>query len=132
MKQCRNRPTARALWLDHNAREDATGAIVNRPERWIPLLQSCESERQLVDVLRDFLASIPPADLAAIPATAGIASLEGAVDVAGMAVSIAREDLLFDGEPSSKVLLGNVSKVFAAAATRLAEIQSQRLRDRLE
>jgi hypothetical protein len=104
---------------------------VLRPERWIPLLQSCDSESDLVRVLRDYLATIPPTDLAAIPAGAGIASFESALDVAGIAVSLAREELLFIGDEDSRTLLNNVTAVFPAAATRLAEIQAQRLRDKL-
>lgn len=104
---------------------------MHRPERWIPLLQSCSSEHDLVRVLRDFLATIPPQDLAAIPAGAGIASLESAVDVAGIAVSLAREELLFSGDDQARTLLNNVTTVFAAAAMRLAELQSQKLRNRL-
>ena len=102
-----------------------------RPERWIPLLQSCDSETELVRVLRDFLATIPPGDLAAIPAGAGIASFDSALDVAAIAVSLAREELLFSGDETSRVLLNSVTTVFATAATRLAEIQARRLRDKL-
>jgi hypothetical protein len=104
---------------------------VHRPERWIPLLHSCASETELVRVLREYLATIPPKDLAAIPAGAGVASFENVVDVAGIAVGLAREELLFRGDDDARAMLSTVSKVFAAAATRLAEIQSQRLRDRL-
>ena len=105
------------------------GPSVHRPERWIPLLQTCESESDLVRVLRDFLQTIPPKDLACIPAGAGVATFESALDVAGIAVSLAREELLFSGDEASRSLLNNVTAVFAAAATRLAEIQSRRLRD---
>ncbi len=104
---------------------------MHRPERWIPLLESCNSEVELVRVLREFLATIPPKDLACIPAGAGVASFETAIDVAGIAVSLAREELLFVGDDQAKALLNNVTTVFSAAAMRLAEIQSQRLRDRL-
>lgn len=104
---------------------------MHRPERWIPLLQSCESEGELVRVLREFLGTIPPTDLASIPTGAGIASFETAVDVAGIAVSLAREELLFRGDETARGLLNNVTTVFTAAATRLAEIQARRLRDRL-
>ena len=104
---------------------------MHRPERWVPLLQSCDSETELVRVLRDFLATIPPTDLAAIPAGAGIASFDSALDVAAIAVSLAREELLFAGDEPSRVLLNSVTTVFAAAATRLAEIQAQRLRNKL-
>ncbi|HET9651462.1 MAG TPA: hypothetical protein VFP36_04700 [Usitatibacter sp.] len=82
-------------------------------------------------VLREFLGTIPPADLASIPAGAGVASFQTAVDVAGIAVSLAREELLFRGEEPARAMLNNVTAVFTAAAMRLAEIQSQRLRDRL-
>ena len=104
---------------------------MHRPERWIPLLQRCESEPDLVRVLRDFLETIPPSDLAVIPAGAGVATFESAVDLAGIAVSLAREELLYSGNDSGRELLHSVTKVFAAAAARLAEIQSQRLRDSL-
>lgn len=104
---------------------------MQRPERWIPLLQSCESEMDLVRVLREFLATLSPKDLATIPAGAGVATFETAADLAGIAVSLAREELLFRGDKSARALLNNVTKVFTAAATRLAEIQSQRLRNRL-
>ena len=104
---------------------------MHRPERWVPLLQSCDSESELVRVLRDFLATIPPKDLAAIPAGAGVASFDSALDVAAIAVSLAREELLFSGDETSRALLNSVTTVFSAAATRLAEIQSQRLRDKL-
>jgi hypothetical protein len=104
---------------------------VHRAERWVPLLQSCSSETELVGVLRDFLTTIPPKDLAAIPAGAGIATFESALDVAGIAVSLAREELLFSGDDNARHMLNRVTAVFTAAATRLAEIQSQRLRDRL-
>ncbi|HWH40938.1 MAG TPA: hypothetical protein VNU21_13940 [Usitatibacter sp.] len=104
---------------------------MHRPDRWIPLLQRCVSEADLVRVLRDFLETIPPSDLAEIPAGAGVATFESALDVAGIAVSLAREELLYAGNDSGRQLLHAVTKVFAAAAARLAEIQSQRLRDRL-
>jgi hypothetical protein len=103
---------------------------MHRAERWITLLQRCESETDLVRVLRDFLKTIPPSALAEIPAGAGVATFESAVDVAGIAVSLAREELLYAGSDSGRELLHSVTKVFAAAATRLAEIQSQRLRNR--
>ena len=102
---------------------------MHRPERWIPLLNECESETDLLRVLRDFLSTIPPKDLASIPIGAGIASFESAVDLAGIAVSLAREELLFSGEDEARKLLNNVTTVFAAAAKRLAELQSNRLRD---
>jgi hypothetical protein len=104
---------------------------VTRPDRWIPLLQSCDSETELVRVLRDFLGTIPPSDLAAIPAGAGIAGFESALDVASIAVSLAREELLFGGDEAARSVMAHVTAVFAAAATRLAEIQAQRMRDRL-
>jgi len=104
---------------------------VHRPERWIPLLRQCDSETDLVNVLRQFLATIPPRQLAQIPVGAGIAGFDSAVDVAGIAVSLAREELLYGGEQTTRDLLNHVTAVFAAAATRLAEIQSQRLRDSL-
>jgi hypothetical protein len=102
---------------------------VTRPERWIPLLQDCESETDIVRVLRDFLSTIPPKDLASIPTGAGVATFQSAVDLAGIAVSLAREELLFSGEEEARKLLNNVTAVFSAAATRLAVLQSQRLRD---
>ena len=102
---------------------------MHRPERWIPLLQKCESEADIVRTLRDFVRTIPPNDLAAIPARAGIATLESTVDLAGIAVSLAREELLFAGDEKSGAVFSNVTAVFAAAATRLAQIQSQRLSD---
>jgi len=102
---------------------------VHRPERWIPLLKECESETELMRVLRDFLSSVPPADLAAIPVGAGIATFESAVDLAGIAVSLAREELLFSGDEEARKLLNSVTAVFSAAAARLAELQSDRLRD---
>src|SRR4051812_39632058 len=92
---------------------------VHRPERWIPLLQKCESEADIVRTLRDFVRSIPADDLAAIPARAGIAALESSVDLAGIAVSLAREELLFAGDEKAGELFTNVTAVFAAAATRL-------------
>ena len=104
-------------------------ANVHRPERWIPLLQNCDSESDIMRVLRDFLASIPPKELAALPIGAGIASFQSAIDLAGIAVSLAREELLFAGDDEARKLLNNVTAVFSAAASRLAEIQSQRLRD---
>jgi glutaminase len=104
---------------------------VHLPERWIPLLHSCASEAELARVLREYLATIPPKDLAAIPAGADVASFEQAVDMAGIAVILAREELLFRGDDDARAMLNSVSTVFSAAATRLAEIQSQRLRDRL-
>ena len=104
---------------------------MHRPERWVPLLEKCESETDLVRVLRDFLRTIPPSDLAAIPAGAGVATFESAADLAGIAVSLAREELLYAGDDRGRELLNSVTKVFTVAATRLAEIQSQRLRSRL-
>ena len=71
----------------------------------------------------------PPADLAAIPVGAGIATFESAVDLAGIAVSLAREELLFAGDEEARKLLNSVTAVFSAAAARLAELQSDRLRD---
>ena len=101
---------------------------MHRPERWIPLLRTCESETDIVRVLRDFLATIPPNALAAIPAGAGVATFESALDVAGIAVSLAREELLFAGDEEARAMLNSVTAVFSAAAARLAQIQSQRLR----
>jgi hypothetical protein len=124
-------PTAAALALDENGVVEPDRSAVLRPERWIPLLQSCDSETELVRVLREFIATIPPTDLAAIPVGAGIATFDTALDVAGIAVSLAREELLFMGDGDSRDLLNNVTAVFTAAAMRLAEIQSQRLRDKL-
>lgn len=105
---------------------------MTRPERWIPLLQDCESETDILRVLRDFLATIPPKDMAALPIGAGIATFQSAVDLAGIAVSLAREELLFSGDEHLRTLLNHVTAVFSAAATRLAELESQRLRDLID
>jgi hypothetical protein len=106
----------------------AEANTVTRPERWIPLLQDCDSEIEIMRVLRDFLSTIPPKDLAEIPAGAGIATFQSVMDLAGIAVSLAREELLFSGDEEARRLLNSVTAVFSAAAGRLAELQSRRLR----
>lgn len=87
-----------------------------------PLLaaQSTEEVRQIVD---DYLQTLRSREIEALPP--GCWDALTVTDIAGSALILTREGLLYSGKPGSAGILHEVTQIFVAASDRIVAIQGR-------
>jgi hypothetical protein len=86
-------------------------------------IREAESEGEVVRVLTEYLESLHPMAVAAIPANLLSLHLTQAKDIMGAAVILARHETKMAQETPEAAIVKDVSNVLTAAATRLAVLQ---------
>ena len=86
---------------------------------WLSQIEGARSSRDLVGVLRDFLASMSADQLAELPQACRAENISSAPEIQEWAVTLAREDLKSVPESRSLRL---AAAVFAAAGAKLPKL----------
>ena len=87
---------------------------------WLSQIENARSTRDLIGVLRDFLASLTPEQMAELPAACRPEGISTAAEIQEWAVTLAREDLKSANFPGGALHLA--AAVFAAAGGKLPKL----------
>jgi hypothetical protein len=87
------------------------------------IIRAAESEGEVVKALTEYLESLHPMAVAAIPANLLSLHLTHTKDIMGAAVILARHETKMIQETPEAAIVKDVSNVLTAAATRLAVLQ---------
>jgi len=87
------------------------------------IIREAQSEGEVVRALTEYLESLHPMAVAAIPANLLSLHLTHAKDIMGAAVILARHETKMIQETPEAAIVKDVSSVLTAAATRLAVLQ---------
>ena len=94
-----------------------------KPASWQGLLAACATEAEVVDVVRDFLATISPYEAARLPVTLRPRRMLDANDITTYAFDLVRGDV-GDDDSGAQRALHRLAHFFSRASIRLAEIMS--------
>jgi hypothetical protein len=89
---------------------------------WLSQVQGARSEDELVRVIKEYLASWTPDELARLPEECQPRIVDGRDDVLAWAVVLARGDLKFSGDPLVAAQLHELATLFTAAGMRLPRL----------
>jgi hypothetical protein len=92
------------------------------PAIWATVLAEAHAESQVVSVVRDFVASITPEELAHLPAGVRPGRFVDAVDVNDFALVVALHNLAPNSNEPEPGLQVRIGTFFAAASHRLAQL----------
>ena len=86
-------------------------------------IREAETEGEVIRALQEYLESLHPMAVAAIPANLLSLSLSQAKDIMGAAVILARHEAKIIEQTPEAAIVKDVSNVLTTAATRLAVLQ---------
>ena len=93
--------------------------------RWQPLLSAAATEADVLRIMREYLATLGPEDIALLPDSCRIPAIHSTQDIEYAAVSLAQCDLKSDpGAPPSR-LLTEMAHTFAWAQARIRDLRSR-------
>ena len=98
-------------------------ASMHRFQRWRDLFQGASTVQGVERLIRDYVDSIPPTVLAALPDECRRAL--GDPNVQRAAVTILHCELAFKGEPATAEQLHEVAHTFAAASLRITRLTKE-------
>ena len=85
---------------------------------WLSQIEAAHSAADLMRVVRDYIASLPPDQLGALPRGLTPQAIATPANIQEWAVMLARADLTLGGSPG----LHQAAVVFAAAGSKLAKV----------
>lgn len=91
---------------------------------WLARLDAASGERELLVVVKDYVASWSPLELSRLPWDAHPGPLKGAADVSEYAVRVTQARLNFMGSVTDGLLLDRMMSFMTHAAMRLAQAAS--------
>ena len=94
------------------------------PDLWLYALEGAQSEKELVMVVREFLAIWTPREIQRLPASCRPTRLVDGDDVSAYAVELSLYRLETVSDPEDDRLLERIKAFFAHAASRVAAIRS--------
>jgi hypothetical protein len=89
---------------------------------WLAAVRGAASEQDLLAVLRRYVASRAPEEMAQVAADCRPRQPDSRDDVLEMAVILARAELKADGGPANDGMLRQMAAVFAEASIRLTRM----------
>ena len=92
---------------------------------WVAALAATESERNLVQVARDYLATWGPQEIARLPEQSRPGRVHGIEDINECAFNLSQCRLSFTGTLADALLLDRMASFFGCAAQRGSQIQSK-------
>jgi hypothetical protein len=98
-------------------------------EKWRSLIVHAATPEALTEVLRQYGDCILPSDVATLPERCQVALETAHVDLGGSAVVLLQEELRYAGPPEAAALLHEIAQTFAAASSRLTQMQGLYPRD---
>lgn len=93
---------------------------------WKALLDDAENDREVVSVVRDYLATWTPEDIFALPAECRPGHIRGADDVTYWAFEYTRIHCASPDDPALATPLLKLRTFFAHAAARLSQVTARR------
>jgi hypothetical protein len=91
---------------------------------WLYLLNTAESEMQVVGVARDFVATWSPLEISRLPASSRPGRLADEGDVSDLAYRLTRAHLTYTGSVTDWLLLERMMNFFVQANTRIGELHA--------
>ncbi len=89
-------------------------------------LDDADSEREVVTIVRDYLARIGPAELATLPEDCWPGKINDRDDIADYAVRVARRRTLSPQSVANDALLDRIHNLLSHASTRVATLAARR------
>lgn len=93
---------------------------------WLHALNSADSERDILETARDFLASWTPTEISRLPESCRPGRMGGGEDINEFAYRLAQQHLDFSGDREDRLLLERMMAFFVHAASRLAQVGADR------
>jgi hypothetical protein len=94
-----------------------------RKARWREELDAAASEKDVVNIVRDYVALLSRDDLSAMPEASRPGVIATAEEIAEWAVTLVRERLGLVAGGEGAEVMGDMGEFFAAAASRMIEIR---------
>ena len=98
----------------------ASSDILSRD--WKALLDDARSERDLVTLVRDYLATWTPEEIAALPPDCRPGPMRDAEDITFWAFEYTRRHIASEGDPAMAMPLLKLRTLFGHAAARLSQV----------
>lgn len=93
-----------------------------RKSRWRGELDAATSEKDVLNIARDYVAFLARGELASLPKDFKVGPIGSCMDITELALRLVKESMNYDSESSGLRLLRNMSEFFAAASEKLTEM----------
>jgi hypothetical protein len=107
---------------------EITGGGAARHERptglWPNVLDGARSEQDVVNIVREYMATWGPEELGRLPAACRPGKIHDAEDISDLAYCLASAHLAFTGDLADRLLLERLMGFFTHAGARLAVLQA--------
>lgn len=90
------------------------------PLGWNDLLIAARTENDVVTIVRDFIATLEPQEVASLPVPCRPGKFFEADDVTAFAFALVQHDC--SNDPEAAALVSRLSSIFSNASNRLAQI----------
>jgi hypothetical protein len=101
--------------MHHETEEQAA-----MPLGWNDLLKAARTENDVVTIVRDFIATLEPQEVASLPAPCRPGKFFEADDVTDFAFALVQHDC--GDDPQAAALVSKLSAIFSNASDRLSQI----------
>ena len=96
------------------------------PDSWLNALNSATTEKEIVAITKDFIASWSPLEFSRLPEACRPGRINHGDDIAESAMTLSREHLSFEGSLVDRLLIDKMATFFAHASARLSRILADR------
>lgn len=93
-----------------------------RKGRWRSELDAATTEKDVLNIARDYVAFLARGELASLPADFRLGRIESCLDVTELALRLVQESMNYDSESAGLRLLRSMSEFFAEASEKLTEL----------
>jgi hypothetical protein len=93
-----------------------------RKDRWRSELDAATSEKDVLNVARDYVAFLARSEVESLPSNFRLGPLETCMDVADLALRLVQASMRFDSESEGLRLVRSMSEFFAAASEKFTEL----------
>ena len=98
---------------------------MHRFEKWRHSLMTAPDGQTVHDIMRQYISSILPSDVAQLPSSVQRMLSQLPVDLQAAAVELLQTELVFSGTPEASSVLHEVAHTFVAASTRLGQLHGR-------
>lgn len=95
------------------------------PDVWRLSVDASQSERDLVDAVRDYLATWTPDEVSQLPAPCRPGRITSGEDIADMAFRLQQFHIQFDGSAAERQMLERLMGLFLHASSRFAQLVAE-------
>jgi len=103
-----------------------SGVYRHLPDVWRLTVDATQSERDLVDAVRDYLATWQPDELSQLPEPCRPGRITSGEDIADMAYKLSKLRLGFDGTAEQRLAFDRMMGMFLHASERFATLVASR------